>query len=961
MRTVVPPYRLIIAVVASLLCCGAAAERPENIARRAVVKASSEFSRNYTAAGAIDGIVPDELCQADVGKAWAVNGRTWGGRAQFILEWPQPVTVAEIIYYARTAWQMEECFRDYEVFLDDEANPAAKGRFEKLSGPQRIRLQPATVRRVTLRFTGSYEGSNPGASEIEVYSRPVDEAFLKELGKQHASRAARTGAARRPPEPPSPVPESAELAAEVRSGQLGFTKLLVIERHEITCSHVYTYHTEGFRPGGGLYVLNLADGKLARLVDAEGGQILDCDLSYDGTRVLFSWRRSSAAGYQVFTMNTDGTGLRQLTDGDHHNYNAAFLPDGGIVFLSTREVRFAYCWTSPVGILHRMDADGSNVRRLSANIVNDFTPAVMHDGRIIYSRWEYVDRPAIPIQSLWTLRPDGTGLAVYYGNRVLSPATFMEARPIPGRDGVLCMLTSHNGMARGAVGIVDPVHGVNAQAAIRNLTPEIDIGVVDRGDGNHIRGPYSGAMPIDSRYFVVSRGGTIIVRDYEGTRQATILPSRAPMGFFNPTPVRSRPRPPVVASSLPPQAPAPGMATLYLQDVYLGLEPHVARGQVRRIMVVRELHKPLRTGKFAFGFQCPVISCGATYAAKEVWGYADVMEDGSAAFRVPAGVPIYFLALDAEGRAVQRMRSFTHLMEGEVQGCIGCHEPRNHRPAPTSPHVLRRPPQDLTPPWWGSPAEITARAGGKFAVTGFDYCRIVQPIWDKHCVQCHNPRAGKNMLDLSGDRTEYFNVSYDSLVHKAGTKYVRWISTYNGQEQNILQIMPLAWGSPASPLADLIRTGHPDQQGNRRVNLTEQEKQAVFAWIDLNIPYYGSPDTAWPENRGARQIEVKELPMVLNDVARRRCSGCHAGGYLPPARNLRITNPENNTFLLAPLAKSAGGTEWCGKAIFGDTQDPDYQAILRAFEPTLRMLRENPRMDMPGAKPALAEKERCRI
>ncbi len=59
---------------------------------------------------------------------------------------------------------------------------------------------------------------------------------------------------------------------------------------------------------------------------------------------------------------------------------------------------------------------------------------MLDDGRIIYTRWEYVDRPAIPIQSLWTINPDGTGLAGYFGNRVLSPGTFMEARHDPRHD-----------------------------------------------------------------------------------------------------------------------------------------------------------------------------------------------------------------------------------------------------------------------------------------------------------------------------------------------------------------------------------------------------------------------------------------------------------------------------------------------------------------------------------------------
>ena len=203
---------------------------------------------------------------------------------------------------------------------------------------------------------------------------------------------------------------SPALAARLASGGLGFEELLVVRRRELNPSHVYTYHVEGFGAGGGLYRASVKQpGALKELVASPEGQILDCDLSFDGREILFSWRRKQGEGYQVFVINADGTNLRQLTDGPHHNYNACWLPDGGIAFLTTRSARFAYCWISPVGVLHRMERDGSRVTRLSANIVNDFTPSVLEDGRIIYSRWEYVDKPAIPIQSLWTIHPDGTG------------------------------------------------------------------------------------------------------------------------------------------------------------------------------------------------------------------------------------------------------------------------------------------------------------------------------------------------------------------------------------------------------------------------------------------------------------------------------------------------------------------------------------------------------------------------
>ena len=277
--------------------------------------------------------------------------------------------------------------------------------------------------------------------------------------------------------------ELAGADADVARRALQCDELLVIQQHPVMPSHVYTYHVEGLRPAAACIATGCprtaARARSTQLVDSSQGVILDCELSLDAKTVLFSWKQSMQEPFHLFTIPVEGGQPRRLTSGDHHNFNACWLPDGGIAFLSTRNPQFAYCWNSPVGVLHRMNADGGDVRRISANYLNDFTPTVMEDGRIIYGRWEYVDRPAIPIQKLWTIHPDGTMLSGYFGNRVLGPATFIEARAIPGGAGrVLCTMTGHNGRCSGAIGIIDPRKGGNAQEAITNVTPEVDIGKV---------------------------------------------------------------------------------------------------------------------------------------------------------------------------------------------------------------------------------------------------------------------------------------------------------------------------------------------------------------------------------------------------------------------------------------------------------------------------------------------------
>ena len=983
---------------------------PVNLAPSATASSSSEYDDNYAARLAVDGIIAGAGSGADLGRAWCVRGDTAKGKGEFSLKWNEPVDVAEIVYFGRTAFFMSECWKHYQVFLDDQTEPIATGVFEQKHGPQQITIPQRKVRQIRLAFLDSYGGPNPGAAEIMVFAEPLSKKELRNLGADST---------------PEPI---TEIDPQDRQTLLhGLDRFVVIKRFEIEASHVYTYHYEAFRAGGGLYVydtkklLDNANDAATLLVDTPQGQILDADISYDGKTILFSWRQKQSAPYHLWSINVDGTDLKQLTDGPWHDYNACWLPDGDIAFLSSRSPQFAYCWNAPVGILHRMRPDGSRLIRLSDNYLNDFTPTVLDDGRIIYGRWEYVDRPAIPIQSLWTIHPDGTDLQVFYGNRVLSPATFMEAKQIPGTTQVVCTMTGHNGPTRGAIGILERGYGVNEQKSIQNITPDIPVDRVDHGDGNYWPIQiYSGPYPLDAKRFLVSARGPLLVRTFELNSEtnrpqleATLLerPDDG-MQFLNAIPVRSRQQPPVLYSDIlhgDDGSNRPTHATLVLQDVYEGLGPDVKRGDVAAVRIVREMQKTVRIEPHlrAFGFQFPVISCGATYAGKMVLGDVPVAEDGSAHFNIGLGAtrgaagygseilrqesmdvpelapttgPIYFLALDKEGRAIQRMRSFTHLMPGEKQSCVGCHDSRTSTPLRLGNFAVSatREPVDPTLPDWAD-AERLFPDRAAFS-PGFDYVRLVQPVWDRYCTDCHNSHETGGGIDLSGEYTDYFNVSYETLVSEKqgpnGSPHVSWIPTYNGHEQNILKIEPKQWGSYASPLVELIRSGHPDENGEKRIEMDDESRRKVYAWIDLNIPYYASSETSDPDALGCRRIYPKNLDVVLNEVGNRRCAECHekgniqrrewtwrtqnqfqfpqenADGVVPRRPWVRITEPQLNPFLLAPLAKSAGGTEQCGKAIFVDKSDPDYVKILETFSAIQEEIKTRPRIDMPGGAPA---------
>jgi hypothetical protein len=269
---------------------------------------------------------------------------------------------------------------------------------------------------------------------------------------------------------------------------------------------------------------------------------------------------------------------------------------------------------------------------------------------------------------------------------------------------------------------------------------------------------------------------------------------------------------------------------------------------------------------------------------------------------------------------------------------------------------MRGAPQELRKPQWG--------------VKGFSYQEVVQNAFDRNCIECHNEREQPGNVDLTGDMTDFFNVSYDILC-RTGTQselnwinhgspsgpdydeqrgmspYAEWIWTINGAGHNVLEIAPRRWGSPASLLAEIIRTGHPDSDGKPRVDMPDDQRRRVYLWLDLNVPYYGTSSSNHKARLGSRRMLPLDLDSTLKEVAARRCVSCHAGG-IPRKFYTRVAKPENNNFLLAPLSKEAGGTQKCGPAVFSTKDDPDYRKILKTFEPIHELLKQRPRADMEG-------------
>ena len=205
---------------------------------------------------------------------------------------------------------------------------------------------------------------------------------------------------------------------------LGFDRLLLVKRHMFQPTHIYTEFSDGpYRPGGGIYVLAPVrpDGRAQLIFDAKEGIVRDPEVSYDGRRVLFSYRRAVDDYYHIHEMNVDGSGLRQVTSGPFHDLDPFYLPDGRIGMTSTRCKSRALCFWVRAATLFSMNADGTDIRPLTGNNVSEFTPQMLPDGRILYTRWEYMDKSAIFVQSLWSILPDGTRAQQIFGNNLIHP------------------------------------------------------------------------------------------------------------------------------------------------------------------------------------------------------------------------------------------------------------------------------------------------------------------------------------------------------------------------------------------------------------------------------------------------------------------------------------------------------------------------------------------------------------
>jgi len=605
-----------------------------------------------------------------------------------------------------------------------------------------------------------------------------------------------------------------------------------------------------------------------------------------------------------------------------------------------------------------MNADGSGVHAISVNNVNEFDPAVLPDGRIVFGRWEYVNKTALYMQSLWTIWPDGSNETAYFANNLAKPTAVLDVRAVPNSHKVVASLTPHNGQSVGAIGMIDTRLGKNNLDAITNFTPKYP----KRMDQGLRRGPSDPwALSQDVVMYSDNAKGTggIFLRHRDGRRE--LVYSDPKITCYSSMLVKPRRRPPVLSAR---SEEYEGPGRFFVQDIYQGLEG-VKRGEIKRIRVIEETARisglPPRGRWWNQAF---LTSWQGSYVTKNVIGITDIHEDGSAWFEAPAGRALYFQAVDGEGRTLRSMRTFIQSVPGQTRSCIGCHENKMTAPplGAARPLARRHPAAKLRDESWGS---------------GFvDYPTMIQPILDKHCVSCHG--GAKDIaggIDLTGGWTWAFNISYETLLKNT---LVGFLNCNNGSV-NTARILPArTHGSGAAPLAELLVSGHDKQIAT----LTRPERDLLMMWMDLNCSYYGTYNYT---DAATCNAVIQASRQLAAEMSRGGCAKCHAGVVGSDWVNLRT--PERSRILRAPLAKSKGGLglAWCrdrkarktmgmitqrnqppdvfrptrtpkpdpaGKTVvsLASTDDKTYQAMLAIIRQARGAALATPRVDMPGAE-----------
>ena len=687
-------------------------------------------------------------------------------------------------------------------------------------------------------------------------------------------------------------------------------------------------YERSFQRGGQLCMAEYQQGGLWKetvLLESKEGIIRDVDVDFDARRVLFSWKKSDREDdyslYEVPIVNgvPDVSQIRQLTDGlGIADYEGCYLPDGSIMFISTRCQQIVDCYYTEVSNIYRCDADGKNILRLGFDQVHVNYPTVTWDNRVLYTRWEYNDRSQMYPQPLFQMMPDGTAQSAVYGENAWFPTSIVHARAVPGSQNIFAVATGHHSRQPGELIYIEPgkgrqeTEGITIVAPVREPPEKRPIVIDAYGqDGALFLYPY----PLDEKQLLVThnpigwnyqrsgnrsqdrmKGFGLYWMDIDGNRE--LITSRMALSVGRVVPLAPRKRPPERPSAVD-YTKRDG--TFYVQDVYVGEAMEgVPRGTVKTLRVVELDYRIAGIGNNgnsgpggAADISTPVAIGNGAWDPKILVGDARVHPDGSVFFTTDARRPVYFILLDAKGRMVQTMRSWTTLQPGENASCVGCHEPKNSVPLATArpTQALAAGAQRLTPIWTPSYQELLNKETRTGILpnprTGFSFLKDIQPILDRNCITCHDGKDIKSKSeDVQKSIAKLLNSSTSQLLNLLGTAVPdlhakrNWTQSYlslthakpdmkdpDRRFRGDPNHKTLNWVSAASapPIQKPLTVGSNTSAIFKRLDdkhcetIKPEEIAVLAAWVDLAVPFCGDYVEAntWNDEEMAKHERYK--------------------------------------------------------------------------------------------------------
>ncbi|MCC8155201.1 MAG: SUMF1/EgtB/PvdO family nonheme iron enzyme [Tannerellaceae bacterium] len=563
---------------------------------------------------------------------------------------------------------------------------------------------------------------------------------------------------------------------------------------------------------------NLRDNIQKRTIFKPEGttSIADLKLHWDADKLMFT-SLTPDKRWNVFEIKTDGSDFKPLVETvepDLEFYDGTWLPDGRIIANSNIGYQGVPCVSGddPVGNMVLYDPEKSSMRRLTFDQDANWNPVIMHNGRVMYVRWEYTDLTHYFSRIVMHMNPDGTENKALFGSGEMFPNSTFDVQPLPGHASAFVgVISGHHGIARsGRLILFDPtkarkgVAGMLQEIPYRNreIIPEIKDELVDGVWPQFVK-----PMPLNDSYFLVAAKldpkdlwGIYLVDVYDNV---TCLMKEEGQGFISPIAVRQTPTPPMIPDRV---NLADKEATVFIQDIYEGEGLRgIPRGTIKSLRIhgyeYAYLHTP--SDHTAQGIQ-------SGWDIKRLLGTVPVEEDGSVIFKIPANTPISIQPLDENGAAVQWMRSWFTGMPGEVVSCIGCHEDQNQIPIPKRVIASQKAPVALTMPEGG--------------VRSFTFDLEVQPVLDRACVACHTGEG--KAFDLRGGKKDKrgYDTAYLNLH-----PYVR----RQGPEADMPVLQPYEYHANTSELIRILKVGH------YNVQLTDEEWEKLYNWIDYNAPDKG--------------------------------------------------------------------------------------------------------------------------